>query len=239
MILRRLVEAGSNRFPRLAAFRDRQRPATFVGWDDGFNGQRERRKLMKEVTLSIGVDAFVETGTHHGATAAYVRAKFDLPVWTVELNPRSYELCRWRFRDDPHVHVNKGDSRPFLRKLVDELKGRRCIFYLDAHWYDDLPLADELHIIGAAWEEWIVVVDDFRVEDDPKYYFDDYGPGRVLEYSYLPTDLSEVEAFWPAAKGMEESYPWRGCIVLGHGNEVIKALRSCTTLRPAGVGRDR
>ena len=228
--LRKLTDA----WPRLGAFIDRQRPRTFDGWDDGMNGQRERRRLVGEVVRRTGVTAFVETGTNHGATTAYARRKFDLPVWTVEIMPRSFELCRWRFRDDPNVHVYLGDSRPFLRLVSAELSRRRCLFYLDAHWYTDLPLADELRIIANCWEEWVVVIDDFRVEGDPKYYFDDYGPGRTLEFDYLPSeDIAPYEAFYPAASGLEESYPWRGCIVLGRGDTVVSALRECATLRPA------
>jgi hypothetical protein len=187
---------------------------------------------VKEIVEQTGVAAFVETGTHRGATAAYARRVFGLPVWTCELVPRSYELCRWRFRHDDDVHLHVGDSRAFLRAMSRELAGRRCLFYLDAHWYVDLPLADELRIIASAWDEWVVVIDDFRVEDDPKYYFDEYGADGVLEYSYLPmADLDQTAVFWPAASGLEESFPWRGSIVLGHGEAVIKGLHACATLR--------
>ena len=232
-----VLDKVGNRFPKLGAFVDRQRPHTFLHWTDGLNGQRERRRIVAEVIRKSEVAAFVETGTNRGATAAHVRRKFDLPVWTVELMPRFYALCRWRFRGDPDVHLHLGDSRSFLREMATKLPGERCLFYLDAHWYDDLPLADELRIIAGAWDEWVVVVDDFKVEGDPKYYYDDYGPGRALEYSYLPLDeISPCAAFYPVALGMEESFPWRGCIVLGQGEKVVAALEECVTLRPAAGG---
>ena len=223
-----------DRVPRFGALLDRQRPHTFLHWTDGLNGQRERRRLVAEVLRTTGVTAFVETGTNRGATAAHIRRRFDLPVWTVELMPRYYELCRWRFRGDPNVHLHLGDSRSFLRAMASQLRGERCCFYLDAHWYDDLPLADELRIIAGAWDEWVVIVDDFKVEGDPKYYYDDYGPGRALEYSYLPLDeIGPCAAYFPRAAGMEESFPWRGCIVLGRGEAVVRALETCGTLRRA------
>jgi hypothetical protein len=230
---RTILDGLGDRWPGLGSWLDRQRAATFDRWTDGFNGQRERQRMVKELVQRTGVDAFVETGTYHGATAAHVRRVFGLPVWTVETTPRSHALCRWRFRGDEAVRLYNDDSRAFLRTIAGELSSHRCLFYLDAHWYDDLPLADELRIIDETWEEFVVIIDDFKVDDDPKYYFDDYGPGRALEYAYLPRELLRTcAAFWPKASGMEESYPWRGCIVLGRGRAVVEGLVSCATLRP-------
>jgi hypothetical protein len=224
-----------DRIPRLGALADRQRRETFDHWDLGFNGQRGRQRMLSELVASTGVDTFVETGTFRGRTASYVRHYFRLPVWSVELVPRSYELCRWRFRDDPDVHLARGDSRDFLRSMAQELTGRRCLFYLDAHWYDDLPLADELRIISRGWDEYVVVVDDFRVDDDSSYFYDDYGPGLSLELANLP--LSEIgahAAYFPTLRGGDDDYPWRGCVVIGRGDPMCEALNAIPSLRPAG-----
>jgi hypothetical protein len=225
--------------PRLGAWIDRQRPETYEGWELGFNGQGARVRMIDHLVKSLVFEAFVETGTFRGRTAALVRGRYTLPVWTVELNRRSYELDRWRFRSDPDVHLHVGDSRPFLRSMTDRLAGKRCLFYLDAHWYDDLPLADELRIISAAWPDFVVIVDDFKVEGDHKYYFDDYGPGKQLSLENLPLDeMPDVRIWFPSTPGVEENYPYRGCVVLARGPSVVGAVEACPLLREHTTSAD-
>jgi len=46
------------------------------------------------------------------------------------------------------------------------------------------PLRDELEIIFNSWSNSVVMVDDFQVPGT-EYGYDDYGPGRVLNITYL------------------------------------------------------
>lgn len=226
------LERVASRVPRVGTWLDRIRPSTYSGWDRGFNGQRERQAMVREVAKAINFDAFVETGTFRGSTTAWVRQHLQLPVWTVELDERSYRFCRWRFRTETDVHLHQGDSRRFLREVAVQLPERRCLIYLDAHWYSDLPLGEEMRIVSSGWPEWVVMIDDFKVEGGHKYYFDDYGPGKSLELAILPFDaLGDVGVFFPRATGMEERFPWRGCVVVGRGPDILASLRSCVSLR--------
>jgi hypothetical protein len=181
------------------------------------NGQEERRRIVKQIFDTIHVDAIVETGTYRGSSAMYFTKRFHVPVYTVEMMPRYFAYSRLRLRLHPSVHVRLGDSRAFLRSLAGDsrLRGRRIFFYLDAHWGKDLPLNEELRIIAETWTEFVVVIDDFQVPDDPGYGFDDYGDGRRLTADFIPeVALPAVLVRYPAAPSSTETGKRRGCIVL-------------------------
>lgn len=88
-------------------------------------------------------------------------------------------------------------------------------FYLDAHWGEDLPLRDELEIIFSKWKRPIVMVDDFQVPNSD-YGFDDYGPGKALNLSYIEPVVSDhkISVFFPAVNSSEETGARRGSVVL-------------------------
>ena len=66
---------------------------------------------------------------------------------------------------------------------------RSYFVYLDAHWAEELPLAEELCIVASAWTRCVVMVDDFQVPGDSGYAYDDYGPGLALTEDYLPASI--------------------------------------------------
>ena len=90
------------------------------------------------------------------------------------------------------------------------------LFYLDAHWDDgDLPLAQELRTISEGWPDSVIVMDDFEVEGDPGYGFDEYGPGMRLSRRYLDDHVIEdYVLLYPAAPSSSETGSRRGCGVL-------------------------
>ena len=73
----------------------------------------------------------------------------------------------------------------FSNGALNGLSGLTVFFYLDAHWNDDLPLADEIDIIFSRCPWAVVMIDDFEVPSDPGYQFDDYGPGKALVLGYI------------------------------------------------------
>jgi hypothetical protein len=106
-------------------------------------------------------------------------------------------------------------------------------FYLDAHWYEDLPLADELNLIRDGWTNWVAMVDDFAVPGDQGYGFDDYGPGRRLSIEYLPGRVTETAGiFWPRGSSEAETGARRGTLIVAQG-QPIEVLRSTQEMRPS------
>ena len=89
------------------------------------------------------------------------------------------------------VTVQLGDSRQFLLLHAERptVNTDAVFVYLDAHWQEDLPLAEELRIVASVWTRCVVMVDDFQVPGDSGYAYDDYGPGLALTEDYLPTSM--------------------------------------------------
>jgi hypothetical protein len=188
--------------------------------------------MFAELVNTIHPAAVIETGTFRGATTAHLRAVSGAPVYSVEAIPRFHHSARRRLRRDPGIRLAMADSRTFLRALALDPAVPKVgvVFYLDAHWYADLPLQEELQIIAAHWKHSVVIIDDFQVDGDRDYVFDDYGPGKSLTLADIETDGFTV--FWPARSSKDETGLRRGSVVLAQAG-VERRLRVMTTLRSA------
>jgi len=203
--------------PELAGRLDLRMPSYWGCWSGPLNGQARRREILRELARAIQFDRVLETGTYRGTTTEFFAAVFGAPVYTVERDPRHYAFSSRRLSVLADVHVELGDSREFLARLADEawVKTETVFIYLDAHWQEDLPLAEELRIIPAAWSRCVVMVDDFQIPGDIGYQYDDYGPGQALVEEYLPASALEGWSLsYPSAPSGEETGFKRGCCVL-------------------------
>ena len=199
---------------------------------EALNGQQGRRAIVRDVIARCAVLQIVETGTYRGATTEWL-TQFGLPVHTVEINWRFWTFSRLRLRNNPLVYQAYGDSVVFLRDFADRPQNRiATLFYLDAHWREHLPLAEELKIIQSQYSSAVVVIDDFSVPDDPGYGFDDYGPGRRLTADYIADVLAGgFAAYSPRISSSEETGGRRGSVVLCTADMAAK-LDTVPTLRP-------
>jgi hypothetical protein len=181
----------------------------------GFNGQRLRKAIVGDLFERCGFTLAVETGAHCGDTAGYLATEYGVTVHSCEITPRYFHVASHLLRDVEGVQIHNLDSRELLRKLSTAHQGQPTFLYLDAHWYEDLPLAEELEIVARNWENWVAVVDDFEVPDDDGYGFDDYGPGKRLNLEYLAPVLRRhrLSAFAPAEPSTKETGARRGCLV--------------------------
>ncbi|GAT11590.1 uncharacterized protein RMCN_4723 [Mycolicibacterium novocastrense] len=180
------------------------------------NGQSGRLDLCRQILAEFPPAAIVETGTFIGNTTKFF-ADFGVPVYTAEKKPRYHAFAEERFRSDrDRVHVVLGDSRALLRQLAEDPSFPKddVFFYLDAHWYSDLPLAEEIEMIFGSWRRSVIMIDDFAVPGD-SYSYDDYGPGAVLNDEYLDTlGRSDMLRFYPSLPAAQETGAKRGCVVL-------------------------
>ncbi|MCX6387444.1 MAG: hypothetical protein NTX07_01785 [Solirubrobacterales bacterium] len=196
------------------------------------NGQSGRQALIVALLRSASVEVVFETGTYVGSSTLLFARHFSGPIHSVEANPDYLRIARRRTAGATNVTLREGDSRDALRSWAaeDGLAGKRALFYLDAHWHEDLPLAEELELIARKWEDPIVVVDDFEVPGDPVYEFDDHGPGKRLSLDYIPAGLRSLWVpLFPSLRGSQEDGCRRGCVVL----VPVRQASSLTELLPA------
>jgi predicted O-methyltransferase YrrM len=230
----RLYESVLTRLsPDKAAWLDQHRPSVRSSWGWGpLNGQAGRQQIVRDLAHVVDFDEVVETGTYRGNSTEFLAHVLGVPVLTVEGNPRFFHYSERRLAPYPDVTVEMGDSRSFLRRLAARPEDRTTLFYLDAHWQDDLPLHDEVQIIAARWDEAVIVIDDFEVPGDPGYTFDDYGPGKRLCVDYLPA-TEGWRLFFPALPAAQETGGRRGAAILA-SPALADAVGGLPTLRAHG-----
>src|SRR3954469_18154950 len=165
--------------PRLAGLLDYLGPPPQDTRWGPLNGQRGRHQIIMDLLGALPFAAIVETGTYLGNTTDYFAQIPNLPILSVEAVPRWFHYARLRLRRFRNVTVSLGDSRQFLRTLAADrdFPKESVFFYLDAHWFEDVPLADEIGIIARGWAKAVIVIDDFEVPGDPGYGFAASGPG--------------------------------------------------------------
>lgn len=238
-ILTRLVEKAASVAPgQVGAALDELRPNLAHGFGGPFNGQERRLAAVREMFDRIPFQAVIETGTYRATTTLYLRDLTDAPIATIEVSPRYYHYSRRRLKGARDISLIRGESPAVLRRMATDPTWNvdPAFFYLDAHWLADLPLTAELTAIAHGWRDYAVMVDDFRVPDDPGYAYDDYGTGKVLELETLSMLADRtMSVFWPAAHSSSESGSRRGWIVLATPGSVTEALQGVAGLRPGGV----
>lgn len=221
---------------RSGRLRFRLRPHLGRSWGGPLNGQSMRCLLVAEVIQKVSPSCIVETGTYLGTTTEWLSA-FQLPIWSSEHSERSFGYASQRLLAVPNVRVVNADSRQFLRDLLGrELRDQQSdafLFYLDAHWEHDLPLAEEMDIVFSACRRAVVIVDDFQVPDDSGYSYDDYGVGKALTHEYVADCVRkhDLAVYYPAIRSEQETGSRRGCAVFVRNQEMRDVLDTVTLLR--------
>jgi len=183
-------------------------PRYVAGDDIGFNGQLRRKELFKELVTILHPEAIIETGTWIGNTTGYMAQNTGLPIRTCEVNPRFHAIAKMRVEGISGLHLELSDSRQFLEKLSEtDLTKKRVFFYLDAHWYDELPLSEEIDVIARHWGKFAIMIDDFKVPDDTGYGYDDYGPGKALCIELIEPMVRQrdLAVYFPSVRSDEDT----------------------------------
>ena len=173
-----------------------------------FNGQRKRREIVDHLFDVVKFDNVVETGTFLGNTTEYfckIAASRDkIRVFSCDTNEFFLNFAFGRLRDFNNLDLKLSSSAEFLARIGKTIQGQTNFVYLDAHWGNYLPFRDEVEILSN-WENTIILVDDFKVEGDPSYLYDDYGDIGVLNVDYIRDLLGGYHIFFPAHTSDEEN----------------------------------
>jgi hypothetical protein len=205
-------------------------------WGGPFNNQAARRNLFETLRVALAPAVIVETGAFRGSTTEYL-GRSGLPVFSAELDLHAYGFSLARTFRQLNVKIMLGDSRSMLKRLMANPRWTNDsevqFFYLDAHWGDDLPLAEEIDIIFSHCPNALVMIDDFAVPDDPGYGFDDYGPGKALNFDYIQSVVvaQKLFLFYPSTPSAEETGARRGCLVLAKSERLERELSLQPMLR--------
>lgn len=212
----------------------RGRHQDFYPYGFAMNGQTARLEVTRQIIHRCGIQQIVETGTFRGTTTEWFSG-FGLPVNTVETDPSTYEFARRRLARLPNVHIELGNSVEVLHRLASELNtALPTLFYLDAHWWNYLPLHDELELILQAFSAPAVLVDDFQVPGEEGYGYDDYGPDKALTPEYLRTCKTDATiVFYPSTPAREETGCRRGCVVLTSNPDLASRMSEMSLLKLA------
>lgn len=206
----------------------------YLSDENSFNRQNIRRALVTEVLQEMKPSCIIETGTFLGETTGFF-AKFGFPVISSEISAPIHYAAKQRLAKFSNIKLMLCDSRLLFRNIIsDNLNSKPAFIYLDAHWLDDLPLLEEIRLIDANWDDYIILIDDFQVPNDPGYGYDKYSKKRILNLSYISGCLvnKPIRVFFPSAPSSQESGAKRGYVFLAKGNENIKLLEGLDKLMP-------
>lgn len=190
------------------------------------NGSTARAEVLRELIEYCGIERIVETGTFRGTTTEWF-SSFGLPVISFEIIPRFAEFSRMRLKKRENVTVVTAESSEGLEKLIAagaDLE-KPTLFYLDAHWYDYLPLRREYEMICEHFARPIIVVDDFEVEGDPDYAFGSYDVGTInLDYMVKPEDSFPARIYFPVTAARWETGARSGYVVITTDDEMASII---------------
>jgi hypothetical protein len=126
--------------------------------------------LVDEIIRGYRCVAFAETGCFAGDTTSYLARRYPgLPVYACDIDPGSAAFTARRLMKHTNAVVTCEDA-PLMLARVGAAHARP-LAYLDAHWGDRWPLADELNTLTAAGG--IAVIHDFDIGHD-RFGYDTY-----------------------------------------------------------------
>jgi hypothetical protein len=130
------------------------------------------RLLSERLIEGLGLRIAIETGTYFGHSAATL-AELTTQVWTVEQDRSLYDHACKRFSNIPNVTPIWGPSPEVLSRLLPHIP-EAALFWLDAHWFHDIPgedrpqcpLMDEITEINS----WVHASDSCLLIDDARMF---------------------------------------------------------------------
>jgi hypothetical protein len=207
--------------------------------EQAFNGQFSKHRIFDDLCAAFSFQSFVETGANLGSTTRFLGRR-GKPVYAVEIDKRLHDQAKELLRNEPQVHLELGESSEFLNTLTRNTLGEADLtfFYLDAHWGDHLPLPEELNIIATHHARAVVMIDDFKIEDDPGYGYDSYESGQGITVGFLKEELRRHgwQVFFPVLPSAHDHMttdilPPRGTAVTSCDAEIVRVLWQISSLR--------
>ena len=185
-----------------------------VPWHNDPNGEA----LVLDIMEKLKPARFVETGSHMGWTDMWMAQRYpDLPILTVEVDQEYARTAAANLAPYPHVTAIQGNSPDILRLLREQFNSELTFFFLDAHFWDIVPLREELKVVTSL-DRHVTIIDDFFCEN-PYFGGDTFEgtatkPGKRNDQQYLADIIGK--SIWrpnyPALPPWHKGYGliWKG-----------------------------
>jgi hypothetical protein len=155
-----------------------------------FNGDNFIANNFLKLKEKFNIENAIETGTFEGGTTIFLAQNFK-NVFSIECDEPSFKKAESNIKN-ANVNVNLifGKSEEVLPSILNTISNN-TIFYLDAHWYNDCPLKNELQLIKKFNLKPIIAIHDFLVPDSKKLGYDTYN-GQSFTYEWLKEELDAI-----------------------------------------------
>lgn len=177
----------------------------------GFHGDQYLLNLVNFLLLKS--DIFIETGTRRGDSLKYVADSYkNLKLFSCEPNKEFYEIAKTKLEGYNKCTIYNELSQNFLPKILEtyDLNENLSFFFLDAHGKGfDWPLREEVDLITHNLKKAIILIDDFKVPNNPQFEYDVYN-NQECKMSYIKDRLNSerfYELIYPKYKIKTSNYP--------------------------------
>jgi hypothetical protein len=188
-------------------------PLYFDLWfSQPLNCQYKRLEFFLNLLRIVKPTVLIETGTYLGSSTILF-AQFVNKIYTIESQQKYFDLSQKRFLNLKLTNVEGilGNSESSLELILKEISPdskQILVAYLDAHWYEQIPTTQELSQLDEWGGPFIALIDDFKVEDDSGYNYDEYDSVTV-GLNLIPKS-KELLLFYPNIQSKLEGGARRG-----------------------------
>lgn len=158
---------------------------------EAFNSSPELGLYLTRLAKDHHIDVAIETGTWKGDTTIFLSDYFA-KVFTIEVSIEHFFAAQRYLQRFSNIKCIYGSSEQAFHQILPSLADQPIFFYLDAHWYEQWPLLDELEEISLTHKDnCILVIDDFKVPGRPDIPYDAYGRNEC-SFDYIEEKLNKV-----------------------------------------------
>jgi SAM-dependent methyltransferase len=155
-------------------------------------GDTALKVKFNEIIQKYGITTVIETGIHEGKSTLELSYMVD-KVIGIEILEESIQVTKNRLDQNNRTNYELflGSSPDILKQIMPTLQADRCIFFLDAHWWNYWPVNDEINSITK--NEGIIILHDFVVPERPDLYYDSYvvnGINQKFDYEFVKDSLT-------------------------------------------------